>query len=55
VNHLKVFDSICYVYVPKEVGHKLKDKGEKYVFVGYNIKSKSYRLFNMKRNKVIKS
>jgi hypothetical protein len=55
VNHLKVFASICYVHVPKEMRHKLKDKCEKYVFVGYSTKSKGYRIFSLKRNKVIES
>jgi hypothetical protein len=35
--------------------HKIKDKGEKYVFVGYSTKSKGYSLINLKRNKVIES
>jgi hypothetical protein len=35
--------------------HEFKDKGEKYVFVGYSFKSKSYKLFSLKRNKVIES
>jgi hypothetical protein len=55
LNHLKVFDFICYAHVAKEMRHKLEDKYEKYVFVGYNTKSKGYRLFSLKRNKVIES
>jgi hypothetical protein len=55
VNHLKVFYSIYYAHVPKEMRHKIKDKGEKYVFVGYSTKSKGYSLINLKRNKVIES
>jgi hypothetical protein len=35
--------------------HKVEDNGKKYVFVGYKTKSKGYRLFSLKRNKVIKS
>jgi Reverse transcriptase (RNA-dependent DNA polymerase) len=55
VNHLKFFGCVCYAHVPKEMRNKLKDKGEKYVFVGYSTKSKGYRLFSLKRNKVIES
>ncbi|KAJ4764255.1 polyprotein [Rhynchospora pubera] len=55
VNHLKVFGSVCYAHVPKEMRNKLEDKGEKCVFVGYSTKSKGYRLFSLKRNKVIES
>jgi hypothetical protein len=35
--------------------NKLEDKYEKYVSVGYSTKSKGYRLFSLKRNKVIES
>ena len=55
VNHLKVFGSMCYAHVPKEMRNKLEPKGEKCVFVRYSTKSKGYRLFSLKRNKVIKS
>jgi transposase InsO family protein len=55
VNHLKVFGSIYYAHVPKEMRHKLEDKCEKCVFVGYSTKSKGYRLFSLKRNEVIES
>jgi hypothetical protein len=55
VNNLKVFGSICYAHVPKEMRHKIEDKCEKCVFVSYSTKSKSYRLFNLNRNKVIES
>jgi len=53
VNHLRIFGSICYAHVPREMRHKLEEKGEKCVFVGYSSKSKGYRLFSLKRNKVI--
>jgi hypothetical protein len=55
VNHLKVFDFICYAHVPKEIRHELEDKGEKCVFIDYSTKSKDYRLFSLKRNKVIEN
>jgi hypothetical protein len=55
VNHLKVFGSICYAHVPKEMRHQIEDKCEKYVFIGYSTKSNGYTLFSLKRNKVIES
>jgi hypothetical protein len=55
VNHLKVFACVCYAHVSKEMRNKFEDKVEKYVFVGNNTKSKGYRLFSLKRNKVIES
>ena len=53
VNHLKVFGCICFAHVPKEVRHKLDEASEKCIFVGYSSKSKGYKLFSLKRNKVI--
>lgn len=53
VNHFKVFGSVCYAYVPKETRHKLDDKSEKCIFVGYSTQSKGYRLYNLKKKKVI--
>ena len=53
VNHLKVFGCICFARVPKVVRHKLDEDNEKCIFVGYSSKSKGYKLFSLKRNKVI--
>ncbi|CAL5325451.1 unnamed protein product [Camellia sinensis] len=53
VNHLKVFGSICYAHVPKEVRHKLDENSKKCIFVGYSSKSKGYRLFSLDQKKVI--
>lgn len=53
VNHLKVFGCICYSHVPKEVRRKLDETSEKCIFVSYSSKSKGYRLYNLKLNKVI--
>ena len=53
VNHLKVFGCICFAHVPKEMRHKLDETSEKCIFVGYSSQSKGYRLFSLKKNKVI--
>jgi transposase InsO family protein len=53
--NLKIFGCVFYAHVPKEMRNKLEDKGEKCVFVGYSTKSKGYRLFSFKMNKVIES
>ena len=34
--HLRVFNNIAYVYVPKEKRRKLDVKAEKYILVGYS-------------------
>ena len=55
VNHLRVFGSIVYSHVPDEKKKKLDDKLEKCIFIGYNEKSKPYKLFNLLTNKIIVS
>jgi len=46
VSHLKVFCSISYVHVDDQVRTKLDDKSKKMIFVGYDQKSKGYKLYN---------
>ncbi|KAK4409575.1 Retrovirus-related Pol polyprotein from transposon TNT 1-94 [Sesamum angolense] len=52
-NHLRVFGSICYVHIPTEKRHKLEEKIEKWIFLGYNTQSKGYRIYNLKTKKLI--
>jgi hypothetical protein len=49
--HLKVFESIGYVHVNDQVKIKLDDKSKKMIFVGYDQKSKGYRLYNSNEKK----
>ncbi|PRQ58685.1 putative RNA-directed DNA polymerase [Rosa chinensis] len=53
VNHLRVFGSICYAHIPKELRRKLDESSEKSVFMGYSSHTKSYRLYNLKKKKMI--
>jgi len=46
VSHLKVFRTIAYGCVPTQQRTILEDKSKKYAFIGYNEKTKAYRLFN---------
>jgi len=55
VSHLKVFSSIAYVHVPAQQRTKLEDQSKKYVFIGYDEKTKAYRFFNPITKKVIMS
>jgi hypothetical protein len=55
VNRLKIFRCVCYAHVSNEMRNKLENKDEKCVFVGYSTKSKDYKFFSLKRNKVIAS
>ncbi|KAK4387768.1 Retrovirus-related Pol polyprotein from transposon RE2 [Sesamum angolense] len=51
--HLRVFGSICYVHIPIEKRHKLEEKTEKGIFLGYSTQSKGYRIYNLKTKKLI--
>jgi hypothetical protein len=53
VSHLKVFGSIAYALVPGEIRRKLDDKAEKCIFIGYGERSKAYKLFNPKTEKIV--
>ncbi|KAL0347031.1 UNVERIFIED_CONTAM: Retrovirus-related Pol polyprotein from transposon TNT 1-94 [Sesamum calycinum] len=46
--HLIVFGSICYVHIPTEKRHKLEEKTEKGIFLGYSTQSKGYRIYTPK-------
>ncbi|KAK4401017.1 Retrovirus-related Pol polyprotein from transposon TNT 1-94 [Sesamum angolense] len=50
---LRVFGSICYVHIPTEKRHKLEEKTEKGIFLGYSTQSKGYRIYNLKTKKLI--
>ncbi|KAM2369740.1 hypothetical protein ACFXTH_047137 [Malus domestica] len=52
VQHLKIFGSLCYIHIPSQKRHKLKENGEKRVFVGYGNCEKGYRVFNLRTQKV---
>ena len=53
MKYFKVFGCVYYTRVPKERRHKLDEVSEKYIFVGYSSKSKGYKLFSSKHNKMI--
>ena len=53
VSHLRVFGSIAYAHVPDEKRSKLDEKSEKYVFIGYDLRSKGYKLYSPATKKVI--
>ncbi|PKA46818.1 Retrovirus-related Pol polyprotein from transposon TNT 1-94 [Apostasia shenzhenica] len=53
ISHLKIFGCIAYVYVNSHDRHKLEDKSEKCIFIGYCPQSKAYRLYNPCSKKLI--
>lgn len=46
VNHLRVFGCIAFALIPVHKLHKLDEKSERCIFVGYSGESKAYRLYN---------
>ena len=55
VSHFKVFGSVAYAHVPDQRRTKLDDKSKKYVFIGYDEKTKAFKLFDPIDKKVIVS
>ena len=47
VNHLKIFGSLCYVYVPDVKRKKLDQRSLEGVFLGYSSNNKGYRVFDV--------
>ncbi|GJW53526.1 retrovirus-related pol polyprotein from transposon TNT 1-94 [Tanacetum coccineum] len=52
VSHIRIFESIAYVYVPSQRRYKLNDRSEKHVLVCYDKQSKGYKLYNPVTRKV---
>ena len=53
VEHLRVFECVAYVHVPKKQRQKLNDKGVKCIFIDYNSESKAYRLYDPIDKKIV--
>ena len=46
ISHLKVFGSVAYAHVPDQRRTKLEDKSKRYIFIGYDKKTKGYKLLD---------
>ena len=55
VSHMRIFGCLAYALVPSQQRHKLDDKANKCIFVGYSGESKGYRLFHPLTNNIIVS
>ena len=53
--HLKVFGSVAYAHVPDQWKTKLEDKSKRYSFIGYDEKTKGYKLLDPTSKMVIVS
>ena len=55
VDHLRIFGSTSYAHVAKDEQQKLDSKATKCVLLGYGSETKGYRLYDLKRSKIIYS
>jgi hypothetical protein len=53
VVHLRVFGSVRYAHISDQMRTKLDDKSTKLLFLGYDERSKAYKLYNPIEKKVI--
>lgn len=50
---LKIFGSLAFVHVPDEERRKMDNKSTRCIFVGYDLQSKAYRVYDYTRKKII--
>eukprot|EP00249_Psilotum_nudum_P034762 c54262_g1_i1 orf=1-294(+) len=55
VEYFCVFGSECFVHVPDANRTKWEPKSRKCIFLGYNMQSKGYRLYDPEMKKVLES
>jgi hypothetical protein len=55
VNHFRVFGSKCYIKREDDRIGKFDSRVDKGIFVGYSRKSKAYKCFNMRLNRIVES
>ncbi|KAG7528438.1 Integrase catalytic core [Arabidopsis suecica] len=51
IDHLKVFGSVCFVFVPGDLRNKLEPKSTKCVFIGYSTTQKGYKCYDPVMNR----
>ena len=55
VDHLRIFGCTSYAHVAKDERQKFDSKATKCVLLGYGSETKGYRLYDLKRSKIIYS
>ena len=55
VDILRVFGCLAYVHIPKDERRKFDSKSRKCIFLGYGTETKAYRLYDMKRGRIVYS
>ncbi|KAG7559386.1 Reverse transcriptase RNA-dependent DNA polymerase [Arabidopsis thaliana x Arabidopsis arenosa] len=51
IDHLRVFGSVCFVFVPGDLRNKLEPKSTKCVFIGYSTTQKGYKCYDPVMNR----
>jgi hypothetical protein len=52
LNFLKVFGSVCFVYIPQVKRDKIDKKAVPGIFVGYSSVSKAYKVYHPQTKKI---
>lgn len=52
VSHFRIFGSLCFRHLPKQVRKKLDDRSEQMIFLGYH-PTGSYKLYDPRAQKII--
>lgn len=55
VKYFKVFGSKCYIWRDEDNLGKFDNREDEGIFLGYSIKRKAYRCYNIRLNKIVES
>ena len=55
VGHLRVFGCTVYSHIPNDKRHKLYDKAQRCIFLGYSTNQKGYHLYDPNHRKIVHS
>ncbi|GBM99278.1 hypothetical protein AVEN_80608-1 [Araneus ventricosus] len=55
VKHFREFGSLAYVHIPKIKRNELQPRAKLGILIGYALRTKGYRIFLPKENKVIET
>jgi transposase InsO family protein len=55
LTNLRVFGTVCYSHVPKQIRNKVDERSRRCYMLGYSDKAKAWKLYNIETGKIIKS
>nr|PNR28058.1 hypothetical protein PHYPA_028650 [Physcomitrium patens] len=53
ISNLRMFGCLGYIHIPKEQRKKIDNKTRKCLFLGYNIESKAYMMYDTKDKRIL--